>query len=86
MKFYNGKLTLSNMKPTLHNGNMILSRVHQKLNIESEMTRSSFKYRVQKYYNAIPANMKCQSLALFKVKLKKTCCQEYSSKMIRFQE
>ena len=37
---------------------------------DSEMTRSSFKYRAQKYYNAIPADMKRQSLATFKVKLK----------------
>ena len=37
---------------------------------DSELTRSSFKYRAQKYYNAIPADMKRQSLATFKVKLK----------------
>ena len=37
---------------------------------QNEMTRSSFKYRAQKYYNAIPGDMKRQSLATFKVKLK----------------
>ena len=37
---------------------------------ESELTRSSFKYRAQRYYNAIPRDIKCQSLATFKVKLK----------------
>ena len=29
-----------------------------------------FKYRAQKYYNTIPRNIKCQSIATFKVKLK----------------
>ena len=37
---------------------------------ETETTRNSFKYRAQRYYNAIPGDMKCQSLATFKAKLK----------------
>ena len=36
----------------------------------TEMTRSSFKYRAQKYHNTIPRDIKCQSIATFKVKLK----------------
>ena len=37
---------------------------------ETDTTRSSFKYRAQRYYNAIPRDMKNQSLATFKAKLK----------------
>ena len=38
---------------------------------ETEMTRRSFKYRAQKYYNSIPKDFKRQSLAIFKTKLKR---------------
>ena len=44
---------------------------------ESELTRSSFKYRAQRYYSAIPRDIKCQSLATFKVKLK-----QYAAKSV----
>ena len=37
---------------------------------ESEMTRSSFKYRAQKYYSKIPGGMKAQPISSFKKKLK----------------
>ena len=37
----------------------------------SELTRSSFKYRAQKYYYEIPGYMKNKSLSVFKSRLKK---------------
>ena len=37
---------------------------------ETDSTRSSFKYRALRYYNAIPGDIKGQSLAAFKAKLK----------------
>ena len=37
---------------------------------ESEMTRSSFKYRAQRYYSRIPGTMKIQPLSSFKKHLK----------------
>ena len=36
----------------------------------SEFTRSSFKYRAQKYYSQIPDDMKNQSISTYKAKLK----------------
>ena len=36
----------------------------------SEFSRSSFKYRAQRYYNRIPADFKRQSLEVFKSRLK----------------
>ena len=38
---------------------------------ESEFTRSSFKYRAQKYYSDIPGQIKNMSLPAFKTRLKK---------------
>ena len=37
---------------------------------ESEMTRSSFKYRAQRYYSRIPIQIKTLPLSTFKIKLK----------------
>ena len=42
---------------------------------DSELTRSSFKYRAMKYYNSLPVDMKKKKLPAFKVSLKKHAAQ-----------
>ena len=49
---------------------------------ETDTTRSSFKYRAQRYYNAIPRDIKNQPFSNIQSKTETICSQEYSSEIV----